>query len=463
MNTTTASTPASPCLLAVAYGGGHIAMMLPVLKALRARLPGAHIDLLALTTARRAALDAGEAPLGYADLLHLLSPEEQTQALDLGRALQTGNTHPDIPEAETLAYLGINAWDLQRQLGAVAAQQVLTEKGRHGFYPIGFFRRVLSQFKPDLVLATNSPRSEQAVVDAASEAGVPSLSMLDLFGLAAPPEVRERTSPPEGERKPGGGASAFVGDAFAARTRHPSRVCVLSDAVRDNLMRAGWAPEIIAITGNPAFDALHSAATRQAAAAFRAQLGWQDKKVVLLAAHPEPRSHPDTRWPEGDALPLAMEAELRRWTQTRPDAALIVRHHPNHWHRYPRLPDSPEVHFSVPGAEPIDPLILAADGVVVQTTTVGLQAASVGIPVLAMQCSPGALSAFSFATLGIARGVADVPDLPAAVNAVLDHRPEPTTWARPTLAADAVADEALALLGNATLSPFHKPAAISAL
>ena len=420
MNITTNFTSHSPRILAVAYGGGHIAMMLPVLRALRTRRPHITITLLALTTAAGVARDAGETPLGYADLLNLLSPEEQTRALALGRALQPGNSHPDISEAETVAYLGINAWDLQQQHGPQAAQTLLETRGRHGFHPLHFFRRVLRALQPDLVLATNSPRSEFAVVDAATEAGIPSLALLDLFALP--------------------------GDAFAARTRYPSRVCVLSEAVRDNLIRAGWPPERIAATGNPAFDLLHDPDTLAAAHALRERLGWSNRQVVLLAAHPEPRSHPATPWPAGDALPLAMEAALRDWVHARPNAALIVRHHPNHWHRYPRLPDDTQVHFSVPGKETVDPLIVAANCVVVQTTTVGLQAATVGIPVLAMQCSPGALGAFNLAALGIAQGVADVPDLPAALDATLARPPTQTNWARTVSAAYSVAEEVFLLL-----------------
>ena len=421
-------TAAAPRILAVAYGGGHIAMVLPVLRALRARLPDAPIDLMALTTARRAAVQAGERPLGYADFLHLV---DAGAALAHGRRLAPDNTHPDVPEAETLAYLGINWLDWEARHGATQAARLWAESGRRAFYPLDFFRRVVAQLRPALVLATNAPRSEQAVVDAAAKQGIPTLVMLDLFGLP--------------------------GDAFAARTRHPDRVCVLADAVRDNLVRAGWPADRIAITGNPAFDALHDPAVREQARAFRASLGWRDKKVVLLAAHPEPRSHPATPWPSGNALPEAMERTLRDWVHTRADAVLVVRHHPNHWHLFPRLPDTPQVHFSEPGAEAIDPLILAADCVVVQTTTVGLQAATVGIPVLAMQSSPGALSAFSFADLGIAQGVRDVPDLPAAVNAALDQPPPPTPWARPAQAAAAVADEAMALLqaGRSAVAAGH--------
>ena len=435
-------------ILMVAYGGGHIAMVLPVMRALRARVPDAHIHLLALTTAKRAALDAAETPLGYSDLLHLLSPAEQLQAMALGRALQEGNAHPDIPEAETLAYLGVNALDLYQRLGPQAAQELLATKGRHGFYPIGFLRRVIDHLRPDLVIATNSPRSEQAALDAAGDAGIPTLAMLDLFGLGSNPGVGEPASRPLPNRAPSSGSSSFVADAFAARTRRPSRVCVLAGAVRDNLVAMGWPAEIIAITGNPAFDALFDPVTRDAAIALRRRLGWENKKIVLLAAQPEPRANPATRWPAGDALAQAMESQLRAWVLTRPDAALIVRHHPNHWHRYPRLPDTAQVHFSVPGDEPIDPLILASDCVVVQTTTVGLQAATVGIPVLAMQCSPGALSAFSYADLGVAQGVPDVPDLPAALDFALDHPAPTTAWARNSRAAEAVAREALALIAH---------------
>ncbi len=430
----------------VAYGGGHIAMVLPVMRALRARIPGVHIDLLALTTAKRTALEAGEAPLGYADLLHLLSPAEQSQALALGRTLLEGNAHPDVPQAETLAYLGVNALDLYQRLGTAAAQDVLAKKGRHGFYPIGFLRRVIDQLRPDLVIATNAPRSEQAAMDAAGDAAIPTLAILDLFGIGANPDAKERASRLVLPRTPLSRSAPFFADAFAARTRHPSRVCVLAGAVRDHLVASGWPCELIAITGNPAFDALFDPATRDAAMALRKRLGWMNKKIVLLAAQPEPRGHPATRWPAGDALALAMESQLREWVMTRPDAALIVRHHPNHWHRYPRLPDNAQVHFSVPGEESIDPLILASDCVVVQTTTVGLQAATVGIPVLAMQCSPGVLSAFSYADLGVAQGVPDVAELPAALDFALDHPAPVTAWARNSRAAEAVAGEALTLI-----------------
>lgn len=411
-------------LFAVAYGGGHIAMLLPVLDVLRRRDPTLQVQLLALTTARRAALAAGWQPMGYQELLHLLAPAERERALALGRDMLAGNTHPDVAEDETIAYLGINAWELHERLGADAARHVLEQRGRQAFAPRAFVERVLRALRPDVVLTTNSPRSEQAAIEAADALGIPALALLDLF--------------------------AHPGDAFAARATRPTRVCVLADTVRDNLLAAGWDGARIAVTGNPAFDALHAPRSREQADTLRRnwsrRWGRDPGHLVLLATQPETRGHADSPWPAGDALPLAMEAAARAWVERHPRASLVVRHHPNHWHRVPRRDDTAQVHFSAASDEPVEGLILAADAVIVQTTTVGLQAAVAGRPVLALRCSPSALHGLDYAALGVARGVESLEQLPQALDSVLDHPPPPTRWARAKAAAPAVADQLEQLL-----------------
>ena len=377
-------------ILAVAYGGGHIAMMLPVLRALRSRQPDLDITLLALTTAARVARDAGEAPLGYADLLHLLSPEEQAEALALGRALQPGNTHPDILEAETVAYLGINAWDLRQQLGVAAADALLAAKGRQGFHPLHFFRRIVAHLQPDLVLATNSPRSESAAVDAATEAGIPSLVMLDLFALP--------------------------GDAFAARKRYPSRVCVLSEAARDNLVRAGWPPECIAITGNPAFDALNAPQTRAAGLALRAELGAPPQRLILLALQPEPATHPASPGRQGDPrLPERVLQACIDSARAHPDWTLIVRPHPSQ--PAPALGNDPQLRLSLP-SEPLHPLLHAVDAVITGTSTVALEAHLAGRRVLQLLDSIAA-PAMPYLALGVADAACHLTDLPQTLSPLL--------------------------------------------
>ena len=370
-------------------------MMLPVLRALRERRPDPDITLLALTTAARAAREAGETPLGYADLLHLLSPEEQARALALGRELQPGNTHPDIPEAETAAYLGINAWDLQQQLGPDAAQALLDTRGRQGFHPLHFFRRIVAHLRPDLVLATNSPRSEYAAVDAATEAGIPTLAMLDLF--------------------------AMPGDAFAARTRHPSLVCVLSEAARDNLIRAGWPPGRIAVTGNPAFDALGAPQTRAAGLAWRASLGAPPRRLILLALQPEPATHPASPGRQGDPhLPERVLQACIDSVREHPDWTLIVRPHPSQ--PAPVLPDDPQLRLS-PASEALHPLLHAVGAVITGTSTVALEAHLAGRRVLQLLDSIAA-PAMPYLALGVADAACHLTDLPQTLAELL-AQPEP--------------------------------------
>ena len=54
-------------VLFTCYGGGHVEMVLPVMRALRAQVPGVEARILALTTAAGVAQRAGEQPLGFRD------------------------------------------------------------------------------------------------------------------------------------------------------------------------------------------------------------------------------------------------------------------------------------------------------------------------------------------------------------------------------------------------------------
>ena len=61
--------------LFVAYGGGHIAMVLPVINQLRLLAPELQCVLLALTTGYAKAVSLGASPLGYKDLMHLVDTQ----------------------------------------------------------------------------------------------------------------------------------------------------------------------------------------------------------------------------------------------------------------------------------------------------------------------------------------------------------------------------------------------------
>lgn len=382
-----------PKVLFVSYGGGHIGMVLPVMRELETLLPGVQCQLLALTTGHLKAKAVRPDALGYKDLLYLVDADA---ARAWGERLAEGNTSPDVPRDETIAYLGINYLDLIAQHGESGAADLYREQGRYGFRPLHFMRTVMDALQPDAVVATNSPRSERTALDVAGERGLPAIGMVDLFGLDS--------------------------DTYVLHQPKPAWTCVISEGVRERLIARGFPPHGVVVTGNPAFDGLFSADNQARAQAFLAERGWQHLRPVLFAGHWEPQAHPATPVPVGQALPREIEAVLREAVRARDDLALIVRYHPSDWTQYPRLPDEARIHFSEPPREPIHPLILASQAVVVQTSTVGLESAVGGKPVISVENSPAAHVWFSLAQQGVSTPAATPAQLPQVLDAVLAGR-----------------------------------------
>ena len=382
------SAPVS--VLLVAYGGGHIPMVLAVMKALRKQQPGIKLELIALTTAYAAAVAAGEKPWRYADLQHLADP---VFANEWGQKLAPAARHPTVSEEETRAYVGVNFWDLVQQHGMTQAQTLHTQKGRFAYYPLHFFRRVLAHFKPDVVVATISPRSEEAALQAAIELGIPTLSMTDFF------------------------LRAF--DPYCKRKFYADRVTVFNEQVRQTLEACGVAPEKLLVTGNPAFDGLASQELHAQSAAWRESLGWTNKTVLLWAGHLDDYTSISPDPLIATAYPLQVEAELRRWVDACEDRALIIRYHPNEMHLFPEGAPHPRVFLST-RAQHVHEAVLAADLVVVQMSTVGLEAAVAGKLVIAMVNSPHSRRVdFNYQKLGVAYAAQEVSDLPSVIEQAL--------------------------------------------
>ena len=276
---------------------------------------------------------------------------------------------------------------------ASRAAERYREQGRYGFEPLNFMRKVIEALEPDVVVATNSPRSERAALDVARRLGIPSIGMIDLFGLDS--------------------------DTYVVHETRPDWTCVISEGVRQRLIARGFPERGVVVTGNPAFDGLFNPRNQELAQQFLVERGWQRLRPILFAGHWEPVAHPSTSVPAGQFLPREIEAVLRQHVQQREDLALIVRYHPSDWTQYPRLPDEPRIHFSEPPREPIHPLILASAAVVVQTSTVGLESAVGGRPVISVENSPAAYVWFSLARQGVSSPAATPSDLPAVVDAVL--------------------------------------------
>lgn len=398
----------SPHVLFVAYGSAHIAKVAPVVRALEAC--GARCTVMALTVGYQQALQLGLHPLGYKDFMHL--EPRAMEALALGKALLPGNSHPNVDPYESACYLGVNYLEWVETFGKAKARQLYETGGRRAFKPVRFMQRLLSTIRPDVVVSTSSPRSEQAAIEAAVHLGISSLTMMDSFALPAEPYHRHQV--------------------------RADVVTVMSDAVRTNLMGHGTDAQRIRVTGCPGFDGHFEPDLEARSRAYKARLGWSEMTVVLWAGSLE--EGPGT--PEefaGPRLAVAVERELRSFIQRQPRVALIVRYHPSQYHHFQPATGQARVHVSNPVEEPIEIVIRAADTVLVQASTVGFEAALAGRRVLTLAYAPSVRSTgLDYAAMGYARPVRSLAELVPALESAepLHSRPRlPEGPAAPRVAA----------------------------
>ncbi|MDB5890651.1 MAG: hypothetical protein JWP47_1482 [Polaromonas sp.] len=396
-----------PVWLFVAYGGGHIRMLLPVAQLARQQKVAVPV-ILALTTAAAVALDEGFQPLGFADFLE----PQDTAALAIGRELVAGLPTAPVDLRESAAYLGLSYADLAGRQGEQQAASLYTSMGRQCFEPVGVLERIINKLQPDLVVATNSPRAERAAIFAAGRLGIPSACVVDLFAVDE---------------------AAWIG-----RPGYANRVCVLNDAVRERLVAAGRDPREIVVTGNPAFDKLQLETTIRAGRALRQAQGWNGVQVVVWASQPEPASHPSVPARGGDpSLPGRIERALMRWVSTASDRVLVVRRHPSE----PAPSEvTPEARIYGDGRQfDLHPLLHAADVVVTMNSTVGVEAHLAGLPVVQVL---GSLfdDSVPLARFGMAVACTDPADLGVMLDDIVRRQPCQRALSQPSQAAQAVLD-----------------------
>lgn len=356
-------------------------MLLPVVKLALAK--GFDAKLLAMTTAGNVARQAGIETVGFADFYRFASHGAHQYGTALCRDVDANGP---VPLEESIAYHGINFAELAADLGDDEAFRLYAEKGRHAFLPEQFFTRLLAELKLDVVIATNSPRSEQAAILASGKLGIPAVCAVDLFALQ---EVK-----------------------WIGQQKYADKICVLNESVRQMFLCAGRAEHEVVVTGNPAFDALDSAKARRSGNRLRKDRGWADeRRTILWASQVEPAEHPFDGSSGDPSLPRNVENILRNIVADSASLRLVVRYHPSEQILFA---PGPNVEFS-PATEPLSALLHAVDLVVVTASTVGLEASIAGKPVISVDMSVFTPDA-PYASMGVSTGVSDLSALAYAVE-----------------------------------------------
>ncbi|MDF2464073.1 MAG: hypothetical protein K0Q43_2308 [Ramlibacter sp.] len=394
-----------PVWLFVSYGGGHVKALLPVAQRVR-ELGIAEPVYLALTTAAAMVEPTGLRTLGLRDAMTPADERARRKGEELAGQLQVQAADRE----ESIAYLGLSYIEMEERLGVAAAADQFRKFGRQAFLPLGILERILQQLRPALVVATNSPRAEQAALQAARAMGIPGVCLVDLLGI-------------------------WERDLLASPC-YADAVCVLNEAVRDSLVRAGRPASQVHVTGNPAFDTVNDPAMLAAGARFRTQAGWDELYVCLYASSPEPAGIPGVDGTGDPTFPRRIEEALIAAVEANPNLALWVRRHPSE----ARADDisaanRPRVRVAPPEM-PLHACIHASDEVIVTVSTVGVEAHLAGKRVTQVRGS--ILDHLSpYLQMGIADRELTVAALPQAYAA--QHSPAAASARRP-----------LEAVGNAT-------------
>lgn len=336
-------------------------MIVPVLRALKAY---GHIktQTLALTTG---GVIFSQEQLPYKGYKDFLRPED-AQALQWGQKLAAIHYSPEsgIDEAESVAYFGLSYYDLIVRHGEEEAAKLFAEKGRHAFLQLTVMERVLDEIRPDMVVTTNSPRSEQAAIEVARKRGITTLSMVDLFG---------------------------VGHFYPLEADY---ITVLSERVIEYLEAEKSRPTTTyLITGNPAFDTAFD---------YRGPMdyNWRHEHFPLLADH-----NKVVLWIDAPAY-WKLDENIIHWRTAEEiqadfsnlaqaakenDAYLLIRPHPSQ----PRalfdewMAKNAPAHVFFAGHVPLYPLLNIVDVVAAYTSTVMVEALLMQRDVLQLQYHSG--------------------------------------------------------------------------
>lgn len=395
----------------VTYGGSHAKMIHAVATALQER-PSVEPIVLALTTAKHYfEKNSYHRVLTYRDFSHLADASYVEYGKILAEKYHTEGVGIDFQDS--VAYLGINFRELVEKFGEKAAYGKLAEDGRHAFLPIAFMDRVLDEVKPDVVVSTNSPKSERAVVNAAKARGIPTVSIVDLFG---------------------------DGDFYVPEG---NKICVLSNITKQFYLDAGVPEHMVKVTGNPMFDKLYQTRKSQANQTSPDKGTEQEGPALLWCDQPG-------NWlKDRSKMHTYSEADTVRCLNSICNAALqagfgsvYIRPHPSQdrsiFSRFLTTTNDPRI---VDGSEvDLYELLYEVDAMATRTSTTALEALLLNTPVLLLS-DPAEYQPLKFVQYGLALESKGLPELYEGLSSLIKFAQKGSDFERKLLGYFPYADE----------------------
>lgn len=362
-------------VLLACYGGGHVQSLIPVASAL-ATDSRFELTVIGFTTARAAFERAGITVSGYTVLEKYI---DESICEGVNEYIEKVS-HPDITLDETIAYFRVGIHDLILEYGRNNALKMIGESGRSEFMPVSTFTSYLKELNPDLVVTSTSPRSELALQRAAKSMGITGLAISDLF-------LQHE-------------AKYLCDDSYAPH------ITVIAEYVEKFLRSSGCCKSSIHVTGNPAFDSIFTKESKENGYKLRNKINLNSSdKLITWIGTPAIVSLVGKKFIENKKIIDYLESFCERNVGYR----FAFRPHPN----LPvDLPDDLKHGVLLGKNFTIESVLWASDMVVLETSTVGMQAALIGKPVVTIAADDYP----PYAQLNLATDISSLSYLDVALN-----------------------------------------------
>lgn len=329
-----------PKILVVAYGGGHARSLVPVIRLLQER--GHELLVLGLTLGQSVFQEAGLSAVGLSEIL-----QQSTRWQDIVQRGQNlvdeSDVHPQIGIENSVAYLGSGFLDLIASHGESEAIKRYKKMGRKAFDPAITAHEIIEICGCDVLVTTNSPRMERALVRAARSLQKHSVVVVDSF--------------------------ASIERVWLSEPSYADCVCVFHESVKEVLTSDGRPESDVIVTGNPVFDSLADVVLPERQT---------DKPHVLYLSQNEARIDQDNHPTDPDALPRDVINCLLMGIQN-DQLTAEVRFHPNQGDRIRQ-----EVNCLLDRSKfcSLEDTLVDADVVITASSTAGIQAQLLGLPLV---------------------------------------------------------------------------------